>query len=66
MDLYNFILSFCKLNIFCDIWKKDFRTSEIDVILSSLAILNEVEINFLEISSILILGSGITSSNTLK
>jgi len=28
--------------------------------------LNEVEINFLEISSILILGSGITSSNTLK
>jgi len=46
--------------------KKIFLTSDIDVILSSLAILNEVEINFLEISSILILGSGITSSYTLK
>ena len=46
--------------------KKNFLTSDIDVILSSLAILNEVDINFLETSSILILGSGITSSNTLK
>ena len=46
--------------------KKNFLTSDIDVILSSLAILNEVDINFLETSSKPILGSGITSSNTLK
>jgi len=47
MALYYFILTF----IF---------TSDIDVILSSFVILNDVDINFLETSSILISGYGIT------